>query len=82
MTHALKTWPEFFIQIESGEKNFEIRKNDRPFGVGDKLLLQEYEPDSKTYTGNEIIKRITCIVTSFGVKKGWVILGIDDVLAD
>ena len=44
MEHTLKTWPVFFADVETGAKNFEIRKNDRNFQVGDFLRLEEFEP--------------------------------------
>lgn len=55
MTHALKTWPEYFMAIERGDKNFDIRKFDRPFKVGDRLLLQSYDPNQgiNRLTGHE-----------------------------
>jgi hypothetical protein len=43
-THYLKTWPEYFQAIKSGEKKAELRLNDRDFKVGDELVLQEYDP--------------------------------------
>ena len=39
MTHELKTWPCFFMEIESNAKTFEIRKNDRGYEVGDKIVF-------------------------------------------
>ena len=53
MKHKLKTWPVFFWDVATGGKTFEIRKNDRDFKVGDQLILQEYDPDKKEYTGTE-----------------------------
>lgn len=79
MTHALKTWPEYFMAIERGDKLFEVRKFDRPFMVGDKLILQEYDPTSQKYTGKELHFGVTCIVDTFGVKKGYVVMGIKEV---
>ena len=40
MEHILKIWPEYFILIASGEKNFELRKNDRNYKAGDTLILK------------------------------------------
>lgn len=51
--HKLKTRPVFFAAIADGSKTFEIRKNDRGFKVGDALVLQCYDPDSKTYNGQQ-----------------------------
>lgn len=45
MTHDLKCWPEYFEPLLDGRKTFEIRKNDRPFAVGDTLYLKECNPN-------------------------------------
>ena len=62
MTHALKTEPPFFKHVVEGSKLFEIRKNDRLFKVGDKILLQEYIPEASKYTGQEWEGSITYIL--------------------
>lgn len=76
-THALKTVQPYYGDIEKGIKTFEVRKNgDRVFKVGDKLLLQEFDPE-KGYTGKEWEGEITYLMTdSDYVKKGFVIFGI------
>lgn len=80
MTHALKTWPEYFQAVVKGEKTFEIRRNDRPFKVGDKLLLQEWDPKSETYTGNEEIVDVVYMLSGdpnkFGLFADFVAMGI------
>lgn len=43
--HALKVWPEFFDAIESGEKTWEFRRDDRGFRVGDVLELKLWDPN-------------------------------------
>jgi hypothetical protein len=42
-THTLKTWPVPFAAVLSGAKTHEIRKADRAFAVGDRLLLREWQ---------------------------------------
>src|SRR5690349_13320585 len=44
MVHKLKTWPEEFEAVLTGQKNFELRENDRQFCIGDTLRLQEFKP--------------------------------------
>ena len=78
MTHALKILPEYFKAVELGEKTFEIRKADRPFKLGDKLILQEW--DGSKYTGAEYKCFISYIIfgDQFGIKKGFCVLGIKE----
>jgi Domain of unknown function (DUF3850) len=72
--HHLKTHPEPFGAILDGDKNFEFRKNDRDFAEADLLVLQEYDPAEKTYTGRTISARVGYILRApyFGVPKGYV----------
>lgn len=37
--HTLKCWPQYYDAMQSGEKPFELRLNDRDFQKGDTLLL-------------------------------------------
>lgn len=79
MTHVLKVWKEFYPSIDNGDKTFELRKDDRDFKVGDKLILQEYDNHLFEYTGKECERRITYILkdaSKFGLKRGFVILGL------
>lgn len=62
MIHKLKIWPEYFEAVRSGLKTFEIRKNDRGFGIGDTLLLREYNPNTEEFTGRSIGRIITYII--------------------
>jgi hypothetical protein len=82
MTHALKTWPQYFKDIMEGGKNFELRKDDRPFKVGDTLILQEYHVGGAAgYSGEEISRVITYILRDapgFGLKEGYCIIGFKE----
>jgi ribosomal protein S17 len=57
-----KVWPEYFEKILSGDKTFELRLADWKCKVGDVLILQEWHPGSKEYTGREIEKKVTYVI--------------------
>lgn len=79
MIHELKTYPEHFEKVISGEKTFEYRFNDRNFRVGDYVALNEYKEGSG-YTGRSALFRITHIAGKeqmpVPLPKGYVILSI------
>jgi hypothetical protein len=62
--HRLKSWPQFFERILSGEKTHELRRGDRDFLVGDILRLQEFDPCKNQYTGRECSVLITYITST------------------
>lgn len=77
MTHAVKTWKEYYVFQEKGDKLFELRKDDRPYEVGDTFLSQEYDQQKSRYTGKEQAYVITYILRyaeMFGLKQGYCIL--------
>ena len=75
MRHELKTWTPYFELIMDRVKEFEIRKDDRGFTVGDELLLREYR---NNYTGRELLVTIIYKLEGgqFGIEKGFCVLGI------
>jgi len=46
-----KCWPKWFDIFVSGERKFELRLADFKLKTGDTLILEEYDPGTKTYTG-------------------------------
>jgi len=52
-----KTWPESFEKILSGDKRFELRLADFELNEGDTLVLEEYDPKEKKFTGRKIEKQ-------------------------
>lgn len=77
MIHELKCLPEYFSAVASGNKTFEVRKNDRPFVVSDFIALNEYSI-AGGYTGRCAMLEITYILDSKDYcKDGFVVLGID-----
>ena len=75
MIHELKILPHFFTDVISGEKTFEIRKNDRPFHKGDLLALNEF--DGQYWTGNSCLVYVDYILNNPDyVKKDMVVMSI------
>ena len=57
-----KTWPEYFQMILDGKKKFELRLADFELKEGDTLVLEEYEPKSKKYTGRKVAKKVKSLI--------------------
>lgn len=65
-----KTWKEGFGKILSGEKTFDARLADFKCKKRDILILEEYDPIKKKYTGRKIEKKITFILNT-NKQKYW-----------
>ena len=76
--HKLKILPEYYNAQIEGKKNFEIRKNDRNYQIGDWLLLKEYNPKIKKFTERKVMVEITYI-TDYQQKNGYVVLGTKNI---
>lgn len=76
MIHNLKILPMYFEEVRLGNKTFELRKNDRPYNVGDTLILKEF--DGNDYTKRELTREITYILQggNYGLDKDYCILGM------
>jgi hypothetical protein len=90
--HHLKLHTNYFDVVKRGEKNFEVRRDDRGFQKGDVLILHRYGEDTiinksgylkgRTLTSemdsDTIYRRITYILTGgqHGIDPGHVVLGI------
>jgi hypothetical protein len=53
-----KVWPEYFQQILDGKKTFEVRLNDFEVNEGDTLILKEWDPVTKDYTGRNLSRTV------------------------
>lgn len=74
MIHTLKTTEPYFSAVRSGMKNFEVRKNDRPYEVGDILHLKRYPEKKGTPT---LVRRVQYILADPRyVIPGYIIMGI------
>ena len=75
--HDLKIDPEYFNDVITGEKRFEVRKNDRDYKKGDLLNLQEYDREKKEYTGRKTLIPVRYILDNQEyLREGYVILGL------
>ena len=68
-----KIWPKYFELVKSGKKKFELRLADFRIKAGDSLILEEWNPERKEYTGRKIKKKVKYILkfklNDFGQKK-------------
>ncbi len=53
-----KAWLELFEQVLRGKKTFDLRIADFEVKEGDTLILEEYDPETKQYTGRSIEKKV------------------------
>lgn len=83
-----KTWPKYFERVLSGEKKVELRIADFECKPGDTLILEEWNPETKTYTGRTIRKKVSYVMKTkdapFWTKEeidkyGYLIMQLDDV---
>ena len=85
--HNLKIKSEFFLDVEDGNKEFEVRYNDRDYNVGDLINfipIDDYnEPIEIIGVDTNNLYRIKYILTDKdfpdGLKEGYVVLGIQRI---
>jgi hypothetical protein len=77
MEHELKIHPEHYKDVLLGLKKVEVRKNDRNYQEYDILILNEYDPKTKKYTGCQVIRKVDFIVKNIeGLDPEYVVLQI------
>src|SRR5262245_19533902 len=77
--HDLKCWPPFWEDVDSGRKTFELRKDDRAYEVGDVIVLREWHPGVKLYTGRVCRRTVSYKLGggSWGLADGYCIPGLE-----
>lgn len=84
-TYEVKSWTHFFQAIKRGDKTHDLRDlKDRNYQVGDFLLLNEYDPFTGAYTGEQCKVEITyitssqtpCAFSSSALESGYCILSL------
>ena len=85
-THEIKLNIEFAEAVLSGEKRFEIRKNDRGYQkgdhvrftvVGDSITLAQMNDEIQALENMEF--EITYVISGWGLENGVIAFGIADV---
>lgn len=89
--HKLECWEQYFAVVASGEKTFEVRRDDRGFQRGDIVILQkavkgiiggyDVERDIKGNPTYELRRRIGWILTGgqFGIEPGYVVFSLESL---
>ncbi|WP_025114142.1 ParB/RepB/Spo0J family partition protein [Lysinibacillus fusiformis] len=81
ITHELKIHPEPFQAVSKGLKTWEYRFNNRNFREGDKLKLNEFDPENMAYTGRFVEVRVMYLLQGgqFDIPEGYVIMSIKKI---
>lgn len=75
--HNLKIAPEFYEAVIAGDKTFEIRKNDRNFQVGDRIIMAEYM--NGEYTTSPSVSAHIGYITDYAQRDGFVVFSFYDM---
>lgn len=76
--HYIKITPHFLERIEDWQKTFEVRKNDRDYQTGDRIILQPFNQLTQQYTGgNEVACKIVYIHTGLWMIEWYCVLWIE-----
>ncbi len=81
-THFIKLNIEFCDAVLSGEKSFEVRENDRGYQKGDHIKFRPVKASSGemlTHSISQTEYEITYVLSGWGLKEGYVALGIKEV---
>lgn len=79
--HELKLHKQFEPDVWKGDKQFEIRKNDRDYQVGDHIHF--HVVDDRGNAWNSLLQgitfEITYVLSGWGLEPGYVALGIREI---
>ncbi len=56
-----KIWPIYFQKVLDGIKTYELRLADFDCNPGDILVLKEWDPHAKQFTGRVLEKKVTYV---------------------
>jgi len=79
IVHELKVLPEYFNLSYNRIKRYEIRSLDRGFKIDDYIYLKEFDAIKQSYTGRNLICKITHIlknIPQYGLNEEYGIISI------
>lgn len=79
MLHEIKLKEDYIIPVLSGDKNFEVRFNDRGYQKGDLIKFKAISRQGVSYVHPELEKvvfEITYVHSGLGLQEDYVVLGI------
>lgn len=78
MTHNIKILRSFADAVLSGDKNFEVRENDRGYQKGDIVNFTVIDKGicMNSHKLNTEFFEITYVLSGWGIKDGYVVFGI------
>lgn len=88
--HILKTLPDYWDALQSKEKTFEVRRDDRGFQKGDVLVLRRLKKglgggwqEERTHTNSavELRRKVLYVLTGgqFGIEPGYVVMALKPI---
>lgn len=91
--HVLKTVDQYWDDVKSGKKTFEVRLNDRAFQAGDVLVLRRVNkeghpntlPEDNTgiFANSDLTFRVSYLMQGgqFGIEPRYCVLGLEPMEA-
>jgi len=84
VTHELKSRPHLFGPMVAGHKTHDMRRADRDFEVGDRVVLREHDHVTDTYSGRRLTGKISyitsetnpCALSTEAMAEGFALLSI------
>lgn len=80
MTHKIKILESFANAVLNGDKTFEVRKNDRGYQKGDRIIFTVlYDSDKLemiSHPLHSLTYEITYVLAGWGIEDGYVVFGI------
>ena len=83
MEHELKIKEQFADAIYKGDKNFEVRYNDRGYQKGDIIrfcAIDEFKMEIYSHPIKDMAYKITYVLSGWGIREGYVVFGIREIM--